>query len=76
MVPADFNEEKAKEVDPSIEVLWNFLTTSLDYRTSALKMAQVDFEERKKKAEEEEQAFDEPDLTTLDDDFEGLAGSA
>lgn len=76
MLPAEFNEEKAKEIDPSVEVLWSFLTAALDYRTSTLKQAQVDFEERKKKAEEEEATFDEPDLTTLDDDFEGLAGSA
>jgi len=76
LVPADFNEEKAKEIDPAIEVFWTFLSTALEYRLSALKQAQVEFDERKKKAEEEEQTFDEPELTTLDDDFEGLAGSA
>jgi len=85
MLPADFNEEKAKEIDPSVELLWSFLTTALDYRTSTLKQAQVDFEDRKKKVEEEnaqveeggtKKVFDEPDLSTLDDDFEGLAAPA
>lgn len=70
----DFNEEKAKEIDPCCEVLWTFLNTALDYRSSALKQAQVEYDDRKKKAEEEDPpaAFDEPELTTVDDDFEGL----
>lgn len=76
LIPAEFDEAKAKEIDPAMEVLWVFLSSAVDYRVSALKQAQVEFEERKKKAEEEEQTFDEPDLTTLDDDFEGFASSA
>lgn len=76
LLPAEFNEEKAKEIDPAFEVLWTYLSTAVDYRTSALKQAQDEFNERKKKAEEEEQAFEEPDLTTIDDDFEGLAAPA
>lgn len=72
LLPADFNEEKAKEIDPAVEVLWIFLSSALDYRSSTLKAAQADYDEKKKKAEEEEQPFEEPELTTLDDDFEGL----
>jgi len=77
LLPADFNEEKAKEIDPAIEVLWNFLSSALDYRTSALRQAQADFDGRKKAAEEEDPpaAFDEPELATLDDDFEGLTAA-
>jgi hypothetical protein len=75
LIPAEWNEEKAKEIDPAFEVLWNYLSSAIDYRTSALKQAQVEYEERKKKAEEEEQEFSEPALATLDDDFEGLATS-
>jgi len=73
LLPAEFNDEKAKEIDPAFEVLWTFLSTAVDYRTSALKQAQVEYDERKKKAEEDEATFDEPDLTTIDDDCEGAA---
>jgi hypothetical protein len=80
LMPADLPtfiaEEKAKLVDPAFEVLFNFLSTAIDYRTSALQQMQADYNERKKKAEEEEQPFEEPDLTTVDDDFEGLAAAA
>lgn len=75
LLPADYSEEKAREVDPAFEVLWTFVSTAVDYRESALKQAQVEYDERKKKAEEEETAFEEPELVTVDDDFEGLAGA-
>jgi hypothetical protein len=75
LLPPEFNEEKARDIDPAFEVLWNFLSSAVDYRSSALKQAQAEYGERKKKAEEEEQTFEEPDLTTIDDDFEGLATS-
>jgi len=70
LLPADFNEEKAKEIDPAFEVLWMFLKTAIDFRAGALKQAQVEYEGRKKSAEEAETAFEEPDPQTLDDDFE------
>jgi len=76
LLPADFNEEKAKEIDPAFEVLWQFLNTAIDYRLGALQNAKAGYDERKKKAEEEEQAFEEPDLSTIDDDFDGLAAPA
>merc|ERR1711988_1024228 len=71
LMPPDFDAEKAKAIDPAFEVLWLFLSAAVDYRVSVLKQAQVEYE-RKKKAEEVEQAFEEPELITLDDDFEGL----
>jgi hypothetical protein len=80
LMPADLQtfiaEEKAKQIDPAFEVLFNFLSTAIDYRTAALQQMQVEYNERKKKAEEEEQPFEEPDLATVDDDFEGLAAAA
>jgi len=74
-VPAEFNEETAKAIDPAFEVLWTFLKSALDYRESVLRQAQAEYDERKKKAEEEDPPvpFEEPELVTLDDDFEGLA---
>jgi hypothetical protein len=73
LLPADFTEEKAKEVDTTFEVLWNFVSSAVDYRLSALKQAQVEFDERKKAAEEAGEEFTEEPLDKLDDDFEGLA---
>jgi len=77
LLPADFSEEKAREIDPSFEVLWTFLSTAVDYRSSALKQAKVEYDERKKEAESQDPpaAFDEPELTTIDDDFEALCAS-
>lgn len=78
LLPADMatfvTEESAKKIDPAFEVLFNFLNTAVDYRTSALKQMQAEYADRKKKCEEEEGAepFAEPELTTVDDDFEGL----
>jgi len=74
LLPADFNEEKAMEIDPAFAVLWNFLTTSIDYRSSALQQQLAEYNERKKAAAEVEDgpAFEEPEPATLDDDFEGL----
>jgi hypothetical protein len=76
LVPAEFNEEKAREVGPAFEVLWTFLSTALDYRTGELKQKQAEFEQRKKDAEAAETPFEEPDLTTVDDDFEAMLASA
>jgi len=76
LLPAEFNEEKAREIDPAFEVLWTFLSTSIDYRLAALHSAKAEYDERKKAAEEAEQTFEEPELTTIDDDFEGLAAPA
>lgn len=76
LLPAEFNEEKAREIDPAFEVLWTFLSSAIDYRLAALTTAKAEYDERKKAAEEAEQTFDEPDLTTIDDDFEGLPASA
>merc|ERR1712216_763376 len=76
LLPADFSEEKAKEVDPAFEVLWSSLSAAVDFRSSALKQAQTEYNDRKKAAEEAEQAFEEPELTTVDDDFEALIAAA
>merc|ERR1719162_417157 len=74
LLPADFNEEKAMEVDPAFAVLWNFLTASIDYRLSALQQQQAEYNERKKAAAAAEDGppFEEPELATLDDDFAEL----
>jgi hypothetical protein len=69
-IPADFNDEKAAEVDPTFEALWVFLSSAIDYRTSELNQKQYEYDQRKKTAEAEEQPFEEPELSTLDDDFE------
>merc|ERR1719409_1215225 len=68
LVPPEFNEEKAKEIDPAFEVLWTFLTTALDYRTTNLKQAQADYDAKKKAAEEADppEPFEEPDPQTID----------
>jgi len=75
MVPADFSEEKAREIDPSFEVLWTFLVSAIDYRTAALRQAKVEYEERKRVAESQDPPlpFEEPELTTIDDDFDDSA---
>lgn len=72
LVPGDLNEEKAKEIDPAFEVLWTFLTTAVDYRASVLAQYKADYEARKKQAEEQDPpvAFEEPELSTLDDDYD------
>jgi hypothetical protein len=69
-IPADFTSEKAAEVDPTFEALWVFLSSAIDYRTSELNQKQEEYSQRKKAAEAEEQTFEEPDLSTVDDDFE------
>merc|ERR1719199_370235 len=64
-VPTFVAEESAKKIDPAFEVLFNFLNAAIEYRTSMLKQIQGEYLARKKKAEEEEQPFEEPDLTTV-----------
>merc|ERR1711908_179001 len=77
LLPPDFNEEKAKEIDPAFEVLWTFLKTAVDYRVQALTQAKADYDARKAAAEgaDPPEPFEEPELTTIDDDFEGLTAS-
>jgi hypothetical protein len=76
LMPADYTSEKAAAIDPYFDVLWIFLTAALEHRTAELKQAQGDFEARKKEAEAAEQTFDEPELATIDDDFEGFGSGA
>jgi hypothetical protein len=72
-IPADFTNEKAIEVDPSFEVLWVLLVSAVDYRSAELGQKQLDYDARKKAAADEEQPFEEPELHTIDDDFEASA---
>jgi len=73
-VPAFVEGETAKKIDPAFDVLFNFLNTAIEYRSAALKQMRADYNNRKKNAEEADppEPFEEPELSTIDDDFEGL----
>jgi len=72
LIPADYDETKAREVAAEFEVLAIFLLAAVDYRTADLAWRKSDYEYRKKQAEESDppEAFTEPDLIEVDDDYE------
>lgn len=71
--PADFTEEKAREISPALEVLYSLIQAAISYRSKDLTTRKEAWNKRKEKTEEAGEEFKETPLEDIDDDFAELA---
>ncbi|CAK9091156.1 unnamed protein product [Durusdinium trenchii] len=68
--PAEMDAEKAKEISPAFQLLYNLVQAGCAYRNADLELRKAEFNKKKEEAGEE---YEGPALEDLDDDFKETA---